>query len=161
MGASSRPNPYETGYTNINYDSSFVFIKAIENLIENEYCNKSPNPPCSPAPYLTEKGNHIRSTTAHELAHQFGVNPNCGGGHCSNNAWCGGAGGRCRSWCKGDSDEWCMMKVQTPTLMDLLCQRCDNVYRMDCNDLSANSGCPEADCSGANRISLRTNEDPQ
>jgi hypothetical protein len=162
IGAGESPVERGNGYTWEDSDISYIFIKKIEDAVDN-YCSGNPNPACSPAPYSVEKGNHIRSTTAHEMAHQFRVNSSapCNGGHCGNNAWCGGAGGSCRSWCNGGADEICLMNVTAPPGVDLVCERSDNVYRLDCSDLSANSGCPEADCSGANHLSIRTNEDPE
>ncbi|MEJ5165679.1 MAG: hypothetical protein WHV67_01475, partial [Thermoanaerobaculia bacterium] len=163
IGASKKVESGEniiTGLTGYNYDYSYILIKSIEDII-TDYCNGL-NPQCT----QEEKSNYInlhnRNTTGHETAHQFNVNSggSCIGGHCTNNAWCGGAGGSCRSSCGGGSDEWCLMH-SAGEFMQTVCQRVDGIDKMDCSDLSANSLCIEPDCSGSNQISVRTDYDPE
>ncbi len=74
IGASRRTGA--AGATNDDYDYAFVFTGGIED---------QGRPPA-------ETANWVQSTTSHELAHEFGVNPDdvtCGG-HDTRDAWCAG-----------------------------------------------------------------------
>jgi hypothetical protein len=110
---------------------------------------------CTP----TELGNYIRMTVSHECGHCFRID-SCTSpvSHCSNNAWCGGAGGGCPSPCTG-ALEWCVMNGATTPPNDVMCQRVDGIDRFDCSELSANPSCPVIDCYGG--ISIRTDTDPE
>jgi hypothetical protein len=105
--------------------------------------------------------NHIMSTTAHEMGHQFDINSDtsankCPLFHCSNDAWCGLPGGSCVN--PAFNEEYCLMRrAADPNTGEM---RIDNIYRFDCNELFelVNQCGVLTDCS-LNK-SIRTINDP-
>lgn len=75
VGMTLSGNPILAGITNPFFDYSYILVERIEGL--NGLT-------------ATQKANHIKSTTAHEIAHQFRVNPDTCDWHDSRQAWCGG-----------------------------------------------------------------------
>jgi hypothetical protein len=146
IGASSAIDPVGPTWVNgISYklsDISYVFVGSIDGQ-----CGS-----CT----ATQKANHVRETSEHELAHQFGVNQCNSAGHDLNNAWCGGSGGTCDNTTYGF--EYCIMHSYDVTYS--LPMRTDGISKLDCDDLaSTGRSCGIPACS--NGISVRTDTDPE
>lgn len=129
----------------IEYDYSYILIDKI-----NEECTG-----CSPQ-QLT---NHIKSTTEHEIGHQFNINSNdtnCPLSHCANDAWCGLMGGFCIN--PSFNEEYCLMRRAGDP--NTIAMRSDDINKFDCNELfELNNQCGVTiDCSM--NQSLRTVSDP-
>jgi hypothetical protein len=143
------------GTSKRNSDMSYVLVDSIQSEV-NVYCNAPPQQACSG----TEVPNYTKQTTNHELAHQFGVNQDCGGEDL-NLAWCGNSGGSCISPLPDcGPQEWCIMNALGG--IQGLCQRIDGIDKMDCNDL-AGIMCDgvQFDCAGEPPLSVRTDLDPE
>ena len=171
IGASDSPTG--TGKSNASSDFCFIFVNAIESDT-NTYCQTHT---CTG----NEAPNYIRQTSAHEIAHLFRINQcNEPVSHDANNAWCGNAGGSCLSndpICvppvPGQMVEWCIMNGTILPEDLAFCQRSNGIDRFDCSDLSAHyiSGqpscsesdctCPPSDPNCQNKISIRTDIDPE
>jgi hypothetical protein len=146
VGASSATTldglSWVNGFTYKLSDISYIFIGSI-----NAQCGS-----CSAA----QKANHAQETTAHELAHQFGVNSCDSEKHDLNNAWCGSTGGTCDNSTIGY--EYCIMHSYNATYS--IPMRTDGICHLDCDDLeSQGAACGIPACS--NGTSIRTDTDPE
>ena len=158
--------PGQSDSTTYESDLSMVFRHNIEDQVIS-YCSDPGPPPVNCVG--DELTNYVRYITAHELAHQFNVNPNCTPFfHDTNYAWCGNpAGGVClstRPECQPTTQgEWCTMNGTTTPFVTAICQRADGIDRFDCQDLSLYPTLcplspPQGDCSGGNN-SIRLTKD--
>ncbi len=143
------------GSRGVNYadsDISYVYAAGIQRDVDT-LCS-------SPGCYGDEFQNYLSFVSAHEPGHNFRVNPCRDAHHCLNLAWCGGAGGACRSRCNAGEDKKCTMNGEQYTSM--VCQRSDGISRFCCSDLCANPRCPVfEDCSVPGGLSIRTDTDPE
>lgn len=149
IGSSNAINSRGVNYA--DSDISYVYEAAIKTEVDT-FCG-------STTCYGDELENYICFVSSHEPGHNFRVNP-CRatqGQHCINLAWCGGAGGACRSRCNAGEDKKCTMHGMTNT-----CQRSDGISRFECSDLCAHPMCMVLeDCSLPGGLSIRTNTDPE
>ncbi len=156
VGASDRTNDF--GRTLASTDVSFIFL---DDMDLPGACGGEPDP----ASCLT---NLRRSTTIHEVIHQFEVNvgPNCSAsrGHDwgaptnSWTAWCGEPGGACANPVLGNTR--CLMSgvpALTPGQWE---QNIDEFNRLECADIAlqpTNPPCNHVDCGPG----VRDRSDPQ
>lgn len=93
------------------------------------------------------------------MVHQFWINLNCADHHCSNDAWCGLAGGSCIN--PIHNEEYCIVREPGGDPNKTLQMRIDGIDRFDCNELLGlvNECGVTVDCQ-AEGISIRTIDDP-
>lgn len=145
-----------TGFVGItsypDADASFVFVAPIENPLV-----------CAGDPQCLVY--YRRSTTLHEIVHQFGANlgPACSysPSHDQNPptnywfAWCGESGGPCGNPILSNTAR-CLMSAATDGLQ--LLHHIDSVNRLECEDMTTPfPPCAHTDCGKG----LRDQDDPQ